>query len=120
MLFTGFTFHIIKRVKYQLIAQCTVATTFLAALASCNADTLPAALAFSTIGSFPVGAMEVTPQVLIQCDSPDADIGAVYGRWILLVPLEKLLLMQKNSLPSLLPNSIWINYDSCISGDPGQ
>lgn len=82
MLFTGFTFHIIKRVKYQLIAQCTVATTFLAALASCNADTLPAALAFSTIGSFPVGAMEVTPQVLIQCDSPDADIGAVYGRWL--------------------------------------
>ena len=80
MLFTGFTFHIIKHVRYQLIAQCIVSTAFLAALASCDRHTFGAAIAFSTIGSFPVGAMEITPQVLIQCDSPDGDIGAVYGK----------------------------------------
>lgn len=79
MLFTGFSFHIIKRVRYQLIVQCIVSTTFLTALASCDRHSLTNALVFSTIGSFPVGAMEVTPQVLIQMDSTDADIGAVYG-----------------------------------------
>ena len=79
MLFTCLTFHVIKHIRYQLIVQCTVSTAFLTALAACDRHTLSLALALSTIGSFPVGAMEVTPQVLVQMDSPDGDIGAVYS-----------------------------------------
>ena len=79
MLFFGLIFHLVKHVRYQLIGKTIVSTAFLAALASCDRNTKAAAVAFSTIGTFPVGSMEVTPQVLIQMDSPDADIGAVYG-----------------------------------------
>lgn len=81
MLFFGFFFHLIKHVKYQLLFQAVVSTTFIAALASCGRNNMASAIAFSTIGSFPVGAMEVTPQVLIQMDSPDGEIGVVYGRF---------------------------------------
>lgn len=79
MLFFGSIFHIIKHVRYQLIFKTIVSTTFLGAMASCDRNSMGAALAFSVIGTFPVGSMEITPQVLIQTTSSDADIGAVYG-----------------------------------------
>jgi hypothetical protein len=86
LFFTSLTFHIIKRIKYQLLVECIVSTVFLTALAACNRNTLSLAIVFSTIGSFPVGIMELTPQVLIQMDSPDGDIGAVYGELPLAFP----------------------------------
>ncbi|KAI1612335.1 fungal trichothecene efflux pump [Exophiala viscosa] len=79
MLFFGFFFHIMKRIKYQLLFEAVLSTTFIGALASCGRNDLSAAIAFSTIGSFPVGAMEVTPQVVVQVDSPDGEIGVFYA-----------------------------------------
>lgn len=78
---TGLTFHLIKRVRYQLIAECVISTVFLAALASCDRNTFGRAIAFSTIGMFPVGVMELTPQIVIQWETPDADVGAVTGMY---------------------------------------
>lgn len=79
IIFVGAFFHIVKRIRWQLIVGSVWMTAFLGAMASINRTNQAAAVAFSFFSMLAIGWGEVPTMLLVQYAASDQDLGVAFG-----------------------------------------
>ena len=70
---------IIKHVRIQLIVLMSISVAFLGAMVSVNSSNFGRSATFSFLATFPGGILELSPALMVQMDSNDADLGTVFS-----------------------------------------
>lgn len=74
-------YHLIKHIRLQLVVGMIFMTAFVGAMASIGRHALGRAVAFSFLGTLPVGWGEVITMLLVQYVASDADLGVAFGKF---------------------------------------
>lgn len=81
IIFVGAFFHIVKRIRWQLIVGSIWMTAFLGAMASINRTNQAAAIVFSFFSMLAIGWGEVLTMLLVQYVTADQDLGVAFGMY---------------------------------------
>lgn len=76
----GSFYHVIKRIRWQLVVGCVWMSAFVGAMASIDPTELNQAAAFSFLATLPVGWGEVITMVMVQYVVSDMDLGVAFGK----------------------------------------
>lgn len=76
----GSFYHVIKRIRWQLVVGCVWMSAFVGAMASIDPTELNQAAAFSFLATLPVGWGEVITMVMVQYAVSDMDLGVAFGK----------------------------------------
>lgn len=76
----GSFYHVIKRIRWQLVVGCVWMSAFVGAMASIDPTELNQAAAFSFLATLPVGWGEVITMVMVQYVVSDMDLGVAFDK----------------------------------------
>lgn len=79
IIIVGPLYHIIKRIRWQLVAATAWMCIFLGIITTANSGHRPAAIAVSFLSCLPIGWGEVITMLLVQYLVDDQDLGAAFG-----------------------------------------
>lgn len=81
IVFVGAFYHLVKRIRWQLVVGCVWMTAFLGAMASINRTNQAAAIVFSFFSMLAIGWGEVLTMLLVQYVTSDQDLGVAFGMY---------------------------------------
>jgi hypothetical protein len=86
IVFIGPLFHLVKRLRYQILVGSIIMTSFLGAMISINYTDRASAIAFCFLTVFPMGWGEIFTMLMVQYIVFPSDMGVGFGEWFPLVP----------------------------------